>query len=97
MLRPLPVSLPDSSVDSGAQKPRDVRIHLLPVHGKVSLKQIELAPVGSIHDVPTIKAVKPIGRTLQKELNNFDAFVCHAGPDKRFALALCKRLPRESR
>lgn len=36
-------------------------------------------------------------RDFQKELWTWDVFVCHAGPDKPFALALRKRLPAELR
>lgn len=38
-----------------------------------------------------------MSRAFQRETWTWDVFVCHAGPDKPFALALKKRLPAELR
>ena len=44
-----------------------------------------------------MKGVTPMSRKFQLDNWPWDVFVCHAGPDKPFALALSKRLPAELR
>ena len=40
----------------------------------------------------SLENIKPMSRAVQIELYTWDVFICHAGPDKLFALALSKRL-----
>ena len=47
--------------------------------------------------MPQIDGITPMSRGFQRENWTWDVFVCHAGPDKLFALALSKRLPAELR
>lgn len=46
---------------------------------------------------PSIQGISPMSRDFQRENWTWDVFVCHAGADKLFALALSKRLPAELR
>ena len=47
--------------------------------------------------VPRKKGIRPSSREFQIDNWTWDVFVCHAGPDKPFALALDKRLPPDLR
>ena len=58
--------------------------------------QILLAGIGA-EGIPSIKGFTPMSREFQRDNWTWDVFVCHAGPDKPFALALAKRLPEELR
>ena len=46
---------------------------------------------------PRIGGISPVSRGFQKDNWTWDVFICHAGSDKPFALALSKRLPAELR
>ena len=82
---------------NGAACLQELGAHLSSLRGQAHEEKAWHDVLEFAQDVPTLKHIKPMARQLQKELYDWDVFVCHAGPDKPFALALSSRLPAELR